>query len=72
MPLKMKVQRTSSRSSDRIQLFKAEFNYTLSYAGKEVQSLNSCIVLVQGTTLETINEEIMKQELEKKNYLALK
>lgn len=63
----MKVQGTVSRSNDWIQLLKAEFNYTfLSYTEKEVQSLNSRIVLVQGTTLEAINEETMKEELEKK------
>lgn len=67
MPLKMKVWETFSRSSDRIQLLKAEFNYMLlSYAEKEVQPLNSQIMLVQGPTLETINEETMKEELEKK------
>lgn len=63
----MKVQGTVSRSNDWIQLLKAEFNYTfLSYTENEVQSLNSRIVLVQGTTLEAINEETMKEELEKK------
>lgn len=67
MPLKMKVWETFSRSSDRIQLLKAEFNYMLlSYAEKEVQPLNSHIMLVQGPTLETINEGTMKEELEKK------
>lgn len=42
----------------------AEFNYTLlSYAEEEVQSLNSHIMLVQGLTLETINERAARKKI---------
>ena len=49
MSLKISVYETCSRSSDRIQFFKAAFSYALlSYTEIERQSLNSDIILVQG------------------------
>lgn len=49
MSLKIWVQETCSRSSDRIQFFKAAFSYTLlSYNETQSQSLSPHVILIQG------------------------